>query len=178
MSPTRKSLLTLATVVIIGFCQMVVHADPLVLSLTNNSLTTVPGGSVTFFGSATNTGTTSTQTDTITGLTHPFNGPPGASTDDSLFIANFQNHTVANGNTLGPLAIFTVTFSTSVPAGSSYSGSVAFVYNGSINETFTNQVPFTIRIVAVPEPMTLVLLGTGLAAFAGARTNRRKTKVY
>ena len=56
MTPTRKSLLIVAAIVVICGAQQLAQADPLVLSLQNNSLAGVAGGSVTFVASTFNSG--------------------------------------------------------------------------------------------------------------------------
>ncbi len=63
MTPTRKSLLIVAAIVVIFGAQQLAQADPLVLSLTNPSQAGVAGGSVTFLASAVNSGATNTNTD-------------------------------------------------------------------------------------------------------------------
>jgi hypothetical protein len=101
MTPTiRKSLLIVAAFAILGCAQSVAQADPLVFSLQNTTLTGVPGGSVTFFGSAFNSGTSSSATDTINNI--GFSGLPGLTVNTTPFNFNFAFQTVASGNTLGP----------------------------------------------------------------------------
>ena len=99
MSALRRILLTVAVpIVMIGCCQFA-QADPLVLSLQNNSLAGVAGGTVTFVGSAFNSGATNTNTVTITNV---FGASPFA-VDFTEYVANFHQHMVASGNTIGPL---------------------------------------------------------------------------
>ena len=163
MIPTRKSLIVLAAIVVMVGCQHVAQADPLVLSLQNNSLAGVAGGSVTFVGSVTNTGTTNTNPATINSLSISNAGSLGV--NGIPFITNFTGQTVANGATLGPLPL--VTFN--IPVGTldgSYSGSFQILYDTATGELGSNTVQWTIRVgsgpAPVPEPTTIALLQWGL----------------
>ena len=172
MTPMRKSLLIVAAIVVMVGCQHVAQADPLVLSLQNNSFSIAPGGSVTLVASVFNSGATNTNTDTIT----PIIGGSVVGfwvVDNSMFDATFLNQAVTNGTTLGPLAFITYT-DQGKPLGS-YNGDVFFFYSNGTEILSTNVVPFTIRIAApVPEPTTITLLSMGLAGVAAKVRKRRK----
>jgi len=172
MSRVHKSVFTtVLAILIIGGGAIVAHADPLVFSLQNNSFSITPGGSITLVASAFNSGATNTNTDTITGLSGSVGGAWGVNL--SPFNTNFDNQSVTNGNTLGPLALLTLTDLGN--ALGSYNGTVNLLYSNGNSQLSTNPVTFTIRIAAapVPEPTTIVLLSMGLAGVA-AKVKRRK----
>jgi hypothetical protein len=150
------------------------NADPVTLTLTNPNQVGTVGSVLTFMGSLTNV---APPTATIVG--DNFNGLPVTLTlDDTPFVFNFLGQSIAGGSTLGPLSMFTVTIE---------AGAVPGIYNGVFSVLFdsaggtgqeTNFQPFSITVVGetpVPEPMTLLLLGSGLAGIMSLKFAKRRS---
>ena len=150
------------------------NADPVTFTLTNPNQVGTVGSVLTFMGSLTNV---APPTATITG--DNFNGLPVTLTlDDTPFAVNFLGQSIAGASTLGPLSIFTVTIE---------AGTAPGVYNGVFSVLFdsdagagqeTNFQTFSITVqgeTPVPEPMTLLLLGSGLAGIVSMKFAKRRT---
>jgi hypothetical protein len=147
-----------------------VDADPATLTLTNPDQVGTVGSVLTFMGSVTNV---AAPTVTITG--DNFNGLPLTFTfDDTPFVDNFLGQSVAGASTLGPLSMFTVTIE---------DGTAPGIYNGVFSGLFdsasgtgqeTNFQTFSITVQPVPEPMTLWLLGSGLAGIVITKFAKRR----
>ena len=150
-----------------------VNADPVTFTLTNPNQSGTVGSVLTFMGSLTNV---APPTATIVG--DNFNGLPVTLTlDDTPFVVNFLGQSITGGSTLGPLSFFTVTIE---------AGAVPGIYNGVFSVLFdsdngtgqeTNFQTFSVTVQAatqVPEPMTLWLLGSGLAGFVSIKFAKRR----
>ncbi len=149
----------------------IAKADPLVLTLQNPNQFGLPGQTIVFSASVTNTGTTNSNAAKITGI--HFDGNVFDDFSHLPFIINFAQQVVAAGDTLGPLPIFTVTIPVEATLGSVLVGQVTLLYDDPIS-TNTESFSITVGPAPVPEPATMILLATGLAGALGSRRVRRK----
>lgn len=143
------------------------RADSLILNISPTSLAGTPGGTVTFVGSITNTtGATLNATD----LFLNFSGfDPAVIT--TIQLLGTPDFTLPN-NTFSPVVnLFSVTLSPGTPA-----GTYTFdVFLQDIDNNLSNNVTVSVSVgaAAVPEPVSLLLLITGLAGAGITRYRRR-----
>lgn len=182
MSQSRRIFFSsLAGLVLYLSATTLAMADPLVLTIHNPNQFALPGQPVTFSASVTNTGTTNPNSVVINtmqiSVTPAFSIEPP---DFTPFGSNFQGQVVPVSSTIGPLPILTVTILSTVPLGSVISGTINVHYNGFTGITETENWSITVGTApeAVPEPATMILLATGLAAPLGFRRVRRKFRGF
>lgn len=158
----------LATVLVWPPCRA--HAQ-FSFTFTPASVTGAPGGAdLTFFGTLTNTGTT-----TLTSGQDPsFNllmGPSGVDlTTFPVFLSSFSTPDTLAPGTTAVIPIFSVSIDPAAPIGV-YSGNILFSYGGHAagQDVIVNVAPTQ----AVPEAGSLPVLGLGLVYLAGVFLRRR-----
>lgn len=156
-----KSFLLAATLAGLIFGVPSAHADSIAFTLSNPYLTTTSGGTVEFDGTVTNG---SGQDLNASDFFFNFFAYDLTSVTPNQDFGVVTDFLIPNGSTSGVIDLFTVVLGP-VPTGSSFPIDVQLEdVNGDLSTTEIATVSVT-GSVAVPEPSTLLLLGTGVLGF-------------
>jgi hypothetical protein len=134
------------------------NADTVTLTLTDPVQTGTIGTTLSFTGILTNTGTESVLIDTSGLVLDPF-----TTSQNLIFSAGAL--TLAPGQSTGEILLFTVTIDPAIAAPSTIIGFFSVGRSSTVDGQLAIQ-EFSINVEAIPEPMTLLLLGTGLVGVA------------
>jgi len=172
---TKFKHLLIATfmLAVVALAPAIVKADPVLFALQDSVMVSA-GGSATLTGSISNDGPPRVW---LTSWTFTFSDPLLSANDAALsglplFLDSMQSY--------GPAAFFDVVAAAGLAPGL-YTGSISIFggdNEGDEDVDYTQQ--FTINVVGgqnpIPEPTTMLLLGSGLAGAAALRRRRRQAK--
>lgn len=171
MKPKQRMIMATLALFMLACLSTTAQADPVTFTLNNPNQSGTPGSVLTFTGNFSNLGQPQVM---ITGNDSSFIPSGGLTVSDSPFV----------GQTVNPMGsisgtVFTVMIGLGVTPGSIFNGQYTLQFNGLTSGQDVFQ-PFSVTVLQgpepIPEPATMVLLGTGLAAGAAVARSRKRRR--
>lgn len=181
MFHTNRFIASSFFLVVLGLSSAIcVSADPITISIVNQNLQTVPGATFVLSGTLTNTTSSILFVNSSGGASNFPNQPPDSNIvlDATFFIRpNLTTFVLQPGESTGVVPLVSLFINPAAPDPSFTSGTIEVC--GGADPLACERlgvVPYTIMVSTepVPEPTTMVLLGTGLAAIATRAYRRRR----
>lgn len=162
----HKLLLSLVIAVLVVLASAnQTNADPVTLTQFDAVRTATPGSLLVFTGVLTNTSSETLLINSMTLIVDPF------TTTQSVLLSSGAI-TLSPGQSTGLVTLFTVTIDPTIEAPSTITGFFAAGGASGVGDFVTQE--FSINVEPIPEPATLLLLGTGVAAVALRARNKRR----
>jgi hypothetical protein len=168
---TKNLLLLTAALALLAILPAVAQAGPVTLSITPSGSVTA-GSTLSIFGTITNT---SAPTVFLNSIAANLVSPPSAAfTVDTSPFFTFVPVSLTGGANSGSVNLFDILVGPgAAPGVYTFTTTLLGGIDGDADNTLATK-DFTITVAAVPEPASMLLLGSGLAGVAVLRRRRRQ----